>query len=490
MSSQKENPQKKQSHLKISKVSKILKAKKSISLTQDLMKDIQLKKKSYKIKDNSKFALDEGDLGFNTSILHADIRNRTGQGAIHQGIQPSVTFGYQDVKDLIEVFQNRKKGYVYSRNSSPSVAALERQITLLEGGRSSLVFSTGLAAITAAFISLLKAGDHIVASRYLFGNTHSFFMTLIRMGFEVDFVDTCNAMEVKRAFKLETKFFFAETIANPGTQIPDWKGISKVLKQHERKGRKIVSFIDNTLTTPYLFRPQEWGFSFSVNSLTKYMAGQGSVLAGSLTDLGNWKGNQDENILSKYKKLQPRDCQMMQIRKKGMRDLGPTLSPYAAHFVSLGLETLSLRMEKHMRNAQMVADFLFRHPRVKAVYYPGLKTHPQFTWAQEWYRGKGAILSFILDENKKESSWRKNNRVNKSENSLISFFNALRLIIKSSHLGDTRTLAIPVAKTIFHEMGPELRQEAGIDENQIRLSIGIEDLEDIIADIAQALEKI
>lgn len=427
--------------------------------------------------------------GVATNILHHDLEYGTAHGGIHFGIDPSVTFGYKDVNDLVAVFQNRQSGYAYSRNSSPTTGALESKVTVLEGGRSSLVYATGLAAISSLFIALLKEGDHIIVSRYLFGNTYSFFNTLVRLGFDVSFVDTCNSKKVLEALQPNTKFFFTETIANPGTQIPDLTGIAHVLAAHKKKGgRKIISVIDNTITTPYLFKPKKMGFAFSVNSLTKFIAGQGSVLAGSLTDLGEWKGLGDENILPSYQNLKPEDCQMVQVRKKGMRDLGATLSPFGAHLVALGMETLTLRMDKHLENAQAVATYLEKHPKVAKVHYPGLKAHPQHAWAKKWFKGYGAILSFVLQEPRRRKNSNIKNTGGFSKNDpAYQFMNALKIIIRSSHLGDSRTLAIPVAKTIFNEMGPTGRAQMGIAEQQIRLSVGLEDQRDLLNDLEQAL---
>lgn len=421
--------------------------------------------------------------GFSTNILHIDFENGTEHGAIHEAIQPSVTFAYPTVNQLINVFQGKSRGYAYSRNSSPTITALENKITMMEQGKSSLLFSTGLAAVSATFLSLLKKGDHLVVSQYLFGNSFSFFKTLIHLGFEVDFVDVTRVEEVKKVIKENTKFFFTETIANPSTQVPDLYNISKLLTRYKKK--KIISIIDNTMTTPYLYLPQKHGFSFSINSLTKYISGHGSSLGGSLTDLGNFEGFKDENIFPIYKKKAKNDCLMLQVRKKGMRDMGGTLSPYAAHLVSLGSETLALRMEKQIENSKKIAETLVKHPKIEKVYYPGLSNHPQHGLSKKYYKGHGALISFILKDKKKISK-----KLTDSQSKIYQFMNALKVILRSSHLGDNRTLAIPVAKTIFYEMGKKQRDQIGIEENQIRLSVGIEEVDDILGDILQALKAV
>ena len=332
----------------------------------------------------------------------------------------------------------------------------------------SACFSSGMASIASLFLALLKKGDHIIASQYLFGNTVSFFKTLIRLGFDVDFVDTCNIDEVKKHFKKETRFLFFETISNPTTQVPDIPSLSTLCKNEN-----VISIVDNTITTPFLFQPKKWGFTFSQHSLSKYIAGHGEALGGSVTDLGNYKWDEDPNIIEMYKK---RDCLskgIFQIKKKAVRDMGPSLSPTAAMRILTGAETLSLRMTKHMENATAIANYLKGHKKVEKVYYPGLKEHPQYEIVQKCFSGSSGILSFSL----------------KGNGDPVAFLDDLNIIIPATHLGDTRSLAIPVAQTIFYEMGVEGRKKTGISENLIRLSVGIENTEDLIADIDKALFK-
>jgi O-acetylhomoserine (thiol)-lyase len=405
--------------------------------------------------------------GFTTTILHADRLTKPEHGALHKPIHTSVTYGYDDVQDLVDIFQNKKKGYAYSRQGNPTVSALENKVTLMEKGLSTIAFSTGMAAITATIMALIKRGDHIIASSYLFGNTRSVFQTFIDMGLDFTFVDATSVDNVHNELRDSTKMIFVETIANPATQIVDLAAIGDFCEQ---KG--IIYMVDNTMTSPYIFRPVDVKASLVINSLTKYIGGHGNALGGSVTDTGLFNWENFPNIFEGFKKqVKPEVLGITQIRKKGLRDSGGTLAPEAAHSISVGSETLALRMERACTNAFSLATFFEGHPHIKKVYYPGLKSHPQHEIASHLFLKYGALMSIELD------------------NSIdcFEFLNKLKLVVKSSNLGDTRTLAIPVAHTIFNEIGPQKRAEMGISDSMIRLSIGIEDLDDLLGDFKAAL---
>jgi O-acetylhomoserine (thiol)-lyase len=405
--------------------------------------------------------------GFTTTLLHSDRLTKPEHGALHKPIHTSVTFGYDDVQDLVDVFQNKTKGYAYSRQGNPTVTALEHKVTQMEKGASSIAFATGMAAIAATFTALIRKTDHVIASSYLFGNSRSIFQTFIDMGLDFTFVDPTSVDNVRAAIKENTRMVFLETIANPATQIAD---LAKIGDLCEEKGFLYV--VDNTMTTPYLFVPKNVKATHSINSLTKYIGGHGNALGGSVTDTGLFSYENYPNIYDVYKKGDPKTWGMAQLRKKGLRDAGGTLAPEAAHSLSVGSETLALRMERACNNAQTLADYLNAHPLIKKVFYPGIKTHPQHALATELFAKYGSLMSIELDESV----------------DCFAFLNKLQLVVKSSNLGDTRTLAIPVAQTIFNELGPEKRAEMGISDFMVRLSIGIEDIEDLLADFKAALE--
>jgi len=306
----------------------------------------------------------------------------------------------------------------------------------------------------------------MVSSAFLFGNTNSLFNTFGKMGIDVSFVDATSVDAVAEAVTENTRLVFVETIANPRTQIADLQQIGEFCAQ-----RGLVYVVDNTMTSPYLFQPKSVGASLIINSLTKYIGGHGNVLGGAVTETGRYDWAVFPNIYSEYQRGEPAKWGITQIRKKGLRDLGASLGPEAAHHVAMGAETLALRVQRQSENAMAMCEFLHAHPKIKKVYYPGLAEHPQHARAGELFRAFGGLFSFELQ----------------SDVDLWEFLNRLQVIVKSSNLGDNRTLAIPVAHTIYFEMGPERRASMGIDESLIRISSGIEDSEDLLADLSAAL---
>ena len=405
--------------------------------------------------------------GFTTKIVHSDRQDTIEHGSLHKPIHANVAYGYEDARDLAAVFQGEKSGYSYGRQVNPTVTALESKITTMENGLASVCFGTGMGAIGTTLFSLLRSGDHMVSSAFLFGNTNSLFNTFGKMGIDVSFVDATSVDAVAEAVTENTRLVFVETIANPRTQIADLQQIGEFCAQ-----RGLVYVVDNTMTSPYLFQPKSVGASLIINSLTKYIGGHGNVLGGAVTETGRYDWAVFPNIYSEYQRGEPAKWGITQIRKKGLRDLGASLGPEAAHHVAMGAETLALRVQRQSENAMAMCEFLHAHPKIKKVYYPGLAEHPQHARAGELFRAFGGLFSFELQ----------------SDVDLWEFLNRLQVIVKSSNLGDNRTLAIPVAHTIYFEMGPERRASMGIDESLIRISSGIEDSEDLLADISAALE--
>jgi O-acetylhomoserine (thiol)-lyase len=324
-----------------------------------------------------------------------------------------------------------------------------------------------MAAIGTMLFALLRQGDHFVSSAFLFGNTNSLFQSFEAHGIDVSFVDATEASAVADAITDRTRLVFVETIANPRTQVAALEEIGELCRE-----RNLVYVVDNTMTSPYLFKPAAVGASLVVNSLTKYIGGHGNALGGAITEMGayDWRGF--GNIYDTYRKGDAAKWAITQIKKKGLRDFGAALAPEAAHHIAVGAETLALRLERQCANSQALARYLEAHPRIKRVYYPGLEDHPQFERARHLFRHPGALFSFELAP----------------DLDIWVFMNALDVVVKSSNLGDNRTLAIPVAHTIYYEMGPERRASMGIDDSLIRISVGIEELEDLIADFERALE--
>lgn len=402
-----------------------------------------------------------------TRIVHAGRRFGVEHGGIHKPIHTSVQYGFERAEDLVGVFQGTLKNHFnYARQGTPTTAALEALVTEMEQGRGSICFATGMAALSAVFITLLKAGDHVVSSRYVFGNTNSLFGTLEDHGVQISKVDAGSAAAVQAAVRPNTRIVFVETIANPGTQVPDLAGIGALCRE-----RGLLYVVDNTVTSPALFRPRDVGAGLVVNSLTKTIAGHGAALGGAVTDTGlfDWAGY--PNIFANYRQGDAAGWGLQQIRKKGLRDMGAALSSEQAHQIGLGAETMNLRVAHSSASALALATFLQPHPAVAAVHYPMLESHPQHAIARSLFSAGSWLLAFEL----------------KDPNAMLPVLNRLRLPIKATGMGDTRTLVIPVAPTIFWEMGAAARAEMGIAEGLIRVSVGLEDAADLIADFQQAL---
>lgn len=407
-----------------------------------------------------------GKKGFNTTNLHSDRKDNPEHGVLHKPVHPSVAYGYEDARHLAEVFQGKRTGYNYGRQLNPTVTALQNRITQMEQGLASVAFATGMAAISSALLALLKEGDHIISSAFLFGNTNSFFGTLKRLGIEVTFVDATEARFVESAIQENTKLVFVETIANPVTQVADLKAIGELCQV-----KSLIYCVDNTMTSPHLFLPKKVQASLIVNSLTKYIGGHGNALGGIITDTGLYDWSGFENIHDAYRTEKSKLQGITQIKKKGLRDIGASLGPEAAHHLAAGSETLSLRIEKACENAQVLAEFCDNHPKIKETYFPGLSNHPQHERAKQLFKGFGTIFSVDLKE----------------EVNCFDFLNKMDCIISSSNLGDNRTLAIPVAHTIYYEMGAERRASMGISDSMVRFSVGIEEVADLLTDFEQAL---
>ncbi len=421
----------------------------------------QMKRSDNKITPNQ-------DNTFTSDIVHFDRSMPHVNGGVHYPIHPSTQYNYDSVSALISVFQGKIKGNSpYSRQGTPTTAVLEAKLAQVEGGDGAIVFSTGMAAITASFLSLLKAGDHIVASKFLFGNTASLFNTMEGFGIEVTRVDSSEVINVESALRQNTRIVFVETVANPGTQLPDLESIGELCAT-----KKIIYFVDNTILSPYLFRPKAIKASLVIHSLTKSVAGQGQILGGVVINTGLYDWSTYPNIFSAYRLGDSNKWGLMQIRKKGLRDMGGTLTSHAAHQISLGLETLAIRMDRSSETALKMAIFLENHDQVKKVYYPMLESHPSYLQAKKLFKAGSWLLSFEL----------------KDAENCLAFVDKLNIFIKATGLADSRSLIIPVAHTIFWEMGAKKRQKMDISDGLLRISVGLEESACLIEDLTQAFD--
>lgn len=405
--------------------------------------------------------------GFNTELVHSDRRFGVEHGGIHKPIHHSVQYGFERVEDLIGVFQGTVKGgFNYARQGNPTSAALESKITRMEEGLGTICFSTGMATQSAVFLTLLRAGDQLISSRNVFGNTNSLYGTLRDLGIRVDLVDTTSVAHVEAALTAQTRMVFVETIANPGTQIPDLDAIGQLCRD-----RGLLFVVDNTITSPVVFKPITVQAGLVINSLTKTIGGHGNALGGAVTDTGLFDWSAYPNVFGPYRKGDPSLWGLQQLRKKGLRDMGATLSAESAHHISVGAETLALRVAQSSATALTLARYLEQHPAVVRVNYPMLPSHPQHAMAQRHFANGSWLMSFEL----------------RDLPSTLAFIDRLQLPIRATGLGDNRSLIIPVAPTIFWEAGAAVRAEMGIGDGLVRLSVGLEDCADLLADFEQAL---
>lgn len=404
--------------------------------------------------------------GFNTNAIHGKILKEDVQHAIKYPVYEGVAYYFESAEDIEGAFTGKKPAHTYSRITNPTVEAFEQKMTLLEDGKVSIAVSSGMAAITNVVLALVKAGENIVTADSLFGGTYSLFSkTLSPVGIETRFVDIDDLAQVEKAIDENTRILFFETITNPKMNVPDADALAKLAHKYN-----VVVVVDNTLTSPYLFSAKQHGVDIAIHSTTKFISGGASSVGGVICDLGTFDWSKVP-ALERFHKFGDMAL-VARFRKEVFRDLGSCLAPQAAHLQSLGLETLTLRMDKCCENALKIAKWLKTLPQVKSVNYPGLEESPFHDLAKKQFGDKyGSILTFELAD--KETCFK--------------FENNLKLIKRATNLGDNTTLIIHPASTIFSEYTPEARTEMCVAEGLLRLSVGIEDVEDLQEDILQAL---
>ncbi len=347
------------------------------------------------------------------------------------------------------IFAEEEEGMVYSRYANPNTTEFINRVCALEKAEAGLAFASGMAAVFASFASYIKSGDHIVSSRAIFGSTHQLLTQLFpRWGVTYTYVETPNVMDWENAIQPNTKIVFLESPSNPGLELFDLEALAKLKEKHPN----VIFAIDNCFATPYLQQPLKFGFDLSIHSATKYMDGQGRVLGGVV--VGN------EELIN----------EMMFF----IRHTGPAMSAFNAWTISKSLETLPLRMDRHCENALALAEALENHPEIVDVKYPFLPSHPQYELAKKQMKGGGGIVTFEVKGGKERA---------------FKFIDALEMILYTSNLGDSRSIATHPATTTHAKLSDEERAALGIMPGTIRLSVGLEDKEDIIEDILQALEK-
>ncbi len=417
--------------------------------------------------------------GFTTRQLHAGQQPDPTTGSSTVPIYQTTSYVFQSTDHAARLFSLEEKGNIYTRIMNPTTDVFEQRIADLEGGSGALAASSGHAAQTLVVLTLCGAGDHIVAASTLYGGTISqFHYTFPRIGIQTTFVDPSDPENFRRAIRPNTKLLWGETLGNPRINVFPFEEVSEIARQN---GIPLV--IDNTFATPYLCRPFEWGANIVVHSTTKFIGGHGTTIGGVVVDGGNfdWAASgRFPNFTTpdpSYHGLVYADLGelafIIKARVQLLRDIGACQAPFNAWLFIQGLETLSLRMERHVQNAQRAAEFLEDHPKVNWVTYPGLPSHPDFEKARKYLpKGAGGILGFGIRGGKEAGA---------------NFINSLQLFSHLANVGDAHSLAIHPASTTHSQLSPEQLADAGISPDFIRLSIGIEDIDDILWDLDQAL---
>ena len=419
-----------------------------------------------------------------TKCIHAGWQPKNGESRQLPIIQ-STTFKYDSTDDMADLFDLKKEGYFYTRLQNPTNDYVAAKIAALEGGVGAMLTSSGQAANFYALFNICQAGDHFVTSNEIYGGTYNLFgVTMKKLGIECTFVSQeASEEEIDKAFRPNTKAMFGETISNPGCKILDIEKFAKIAHKHG-----VLLIIDNTFPTPINCRPFEWGADIVTHSTTKYMDGHATQVGGCIVDSGNfdWDAHAekfpglctpDESYHGlTYTKAFGKMGYTTKLVAQLMRDLGSIPAPQNSFLLNLGLETLHLRMQRHCENAQKVAEFLHDDPRVAWIQYSGLKDDADYALAQKYLpNGSCGVIALGLKGDRATA---------------VKFMDSLKLISIVTHVADARTCVLHPASHTHRQLSDEQLKEAGIAPDLIRLSVGLEDIDDIIADIKQALDKI
>ncbi len=408
-------------------------------------------------------------MGFTTKVLHTKPNKHDAYGALRFPAYANAAFEFARAEDIEAAFKGTKPAHAYSRSSNPTIEYFEKTILNVTGAIACIGFSSGMGAISSCLLALCKAGDEIVSSNKLFGTTYSLFTdTFAEYGIVVKFVDFNSIENVRAAISDKTRAIFFETITNPQIEIYAIDELVALANAHA-----IPLVADTTATPPYMFDAKLHGIHISVLSSTKFISGGGTAIGGLLIDNGLYDWKQHVNFAEQAIKYGAFSF-IRKLRLLTYRNLGACMSVQAAQLFSLGLETMELRIDRACSNAQVVAEFLEQHPRVKHVRYAGLATNKYFTRAQKFFTYPGSIICFELA----------------SKQDCFSLINAVQLIRRATNLHDNKTLVIHPSSTIYSEFSLEKQAEIGVTDTMIRISIGIENSEDIIADLFQALSQL
>lgn len=426
--------------------------------------------------------------GFGTLTLHAGHSPDSATGSRAVPIYQTTSYVFNDTAHAARLFGLEELGNIYTRIMNPTTDVLEQRVAALEGGVGALAHSSGQAAITSAILNIAQAGDNIVSASQLYGGTYTLFKyTLPKLGIEVRFADAENPETFEPLIDEKTKAIYGDTVGNPKLNIFPFEEVSAIAKKH-----KLPLVIDSTAASPAVCRPIEHGANIVIHSLTKFIGGHGTSIGGIVVDAGNfdWGSGRFTEFTEPdpsyhglvhwdaFKTFEPAGganiAYIMKMRLQWLRDVGNCISPFNAHQILLGLETLHLRMERHCQNAQKVAEFLARHEKVDWVNYPGLIDSPHNSNAQKYFNNHmyGALVGFGVKGGLEAGS---------------QFIDHLQLFSHLANIGDAKSLAIHPATTTHQQLDPDQQLAAGVTPDFVRLSVGIEDIDDLLADLDQAL---
>ena len=407
---------------------------------------------------------------FATKILHTKFLKPDAHGSLHMPVYDNVTFEFGTAEELERAFQGKSPAHMYSRISNPTVEHFEQRLKGVTGAAGVLALSSGMAAIANTLLTIARAGDNIITSRHLFGNTYSLLeQTLREWGLETRYADLTQPDEVARLIDVRTRAVFLETITNPQLEVADLRALSAVARP-----AGVAVIVDTTMTPPYLFSAKAFGIDVEVLSSTKWISGGATSLGGVIIDHGSYDWARNAKLAADAKKF-GLFAFISRLRREVFRNTGACLSAHNAYLQSLGLETLALRVDQSCANTLKIAEFLQGSSRVRSVHYPGLASSPFYAAAKAQFGARtGAVLTFDLG----------------SREECFRFINALQLLRRATNLHDNRTLVIHPASTIFCEYDAAQLQRMGVRTTMVRVSVGIEDVRDLIADIQQSLEAL
>jgi len=408
--------------------------------------------------------------GFTTKAIHGLFENNDCHKSLRTPIYDSVSFEFDDAQSISDAFTGKKPAHSYSRVTNPTVADFEQKINLLTEGLGTIALSSGMAAISNTILAIAQNGDNIITTKFLFGNTYSLFNeTLKQWGLNVKYADFENINDIEKSINANTRAVFLETISNPQLAVYDIESIAEITKKHG-----ILLIIDSTLTPPYLFKAKDFGVNIEIISSTKYISGGATSVGGLIIDYGNY----DWQNIPKLKELNNKhgnNTFLIKLRKEVYRNLGACLSPHSAYLQTLGLETMALRIDKSCENAVKLCEFLKNNPKIKHINYPGLKENKYHENAVKLFKNKfGGLLTFDLS----------------GKDECFKFIDNLKIIRRATNFNDNKTLIIHPSSTIFSEFTEEQKNNLGVSDATLRLSAGIEDIDDIIEDISQSLSMI